>query len=476
MYRCWLLLPLVMVMLLAPIAHAAPGDEVRVTPHPSVLTSLDRAVVTDGKVYSLDNDAFPPPRSEGDEEVPLQLIDDPPTGRQVVFLNFDGAPLTSGGNDATRNKTRLLTVSSHNYPAMSWGSFGGKDKGMADVLKEVKILYYKYGVEFVTKRPASGDYSMVMIGGTGQNCKGGGSAVGISPLDCKNNDKTDVLFVFGNRLSSAKQVAFVIAHELGHAVGLEHIDNNKGIMYPQLSGNTTGWASGNVSGGSSCGRTTQDADKILTENLGVGEPDKVAPLIWIMRPGDDAVLPGRFTMEVGAVDDFSLASVVIYVDGTKKLTLTASPFVALVEGLSDGEHTLKAEARDLKPNVSTAEIEIEVDSSCTGSGKCDPAGSKAGLGMPCSVGDDCGTGICAEKDGVGYCAALCDTKTKLCPTGTTCQDAGGESACVKGTGFSLDHADGKGCSIASGRTHDLGSALMLTLLGLALFGLGRRRM
>ena len=456
----------VLVLLLGPVAHAAPGDNVRVRIHPDYKPT-GAPPVDKNDVYHYGMDYVVLPESKGD-----QLIDDPiPSGRQVVFLNFDGAALTSGGNDAKNNKTMLLTVASHNYPAMTWSSYGSKEKGMKDIIKEVKILYYKYGVDFVTTRPTSGDYSMVMIGGTGQNCKGGGAAIGISPLDCKNNNKNDVLFVFGERIKGAKKVAFVIAHELGHAVGLEHHDTPAGIMYPSLSGQTETWKSGNVSG-STCGRSVQDSDKVLTENLGVGEPDKVAPLIWIMRPGDDAVLPGRFTLEVGAVDDFNLSSVIIYVDGTKKLTLTTPPFITLVEGLSDGKHEIKAEARDMKPNVSSAEIEVKVDNSCVKESDCNPAGSKSGLGMPCGIGGDCSTEICATRAGTGYCAALCDKDSMLCPSGYTCQDAGGEFACVKGTGFSLNK-EGAGCSVSHG-----GNAiapLLLTLLGLALLGLRRRR-
>ena len=465
MSRFLLLATVALVLTLGPAAHAAPGDDVRVVVHPDYKPVAATTVEKDD-VYHSGKDWFVFPESKGD-----QLIDDPiPTGRQVVFLNFDGAALTSGGNDAKTDKTMLLTVSSHNYPAMTWTSYGGKEKGMKDIIKEVKILFYKYGVDFVTTRPTSGNYSMVMIGGSGQNCKGGGAAIGISPLDCKNSNKNDVLFVFGERITGAKKVAFVIAHELGHAVGLEHHDAPSGIMYPSLSGQTETWKTGNVSG-STCGRSTQDADKVLTENLGVGEPDKVAPLIWIMRPGDDAVLPGRFTLEVGAVDDFNLSSVIIYVDGTKKLTLTSPPFITLVEGLSDGKHKIKAEARDMKPNVASAEIEVKVDSSCVKGAECDPAGSKAGLGMPCAIGGDCATEVCATKAGDGYCAALCNKESKLCPSGYTCQDAGGEYACVKGGGFSLNK-DSAGCAISGGGAS---GALLLSLFGLALLGLRRRR-
>jgi len=421
----------------------------------------------DGEIH-FGEDFIPLEDCMGDTELPDQLID-VPLGRQVVFLNFDGALLTAGGNSSKDNKTMLLSgVSSHQFPAMNWGNYGGKEKGMAEVVKQVKILFYKYGVTFVTTRPTSGDYTMVMIGGVGTNIKKGGpGTVGISPLDCKNSNKNDVLVVFGNKVSSIKSVSFVIAHELGHSFGLEHIDNKKGIMYPALQSATEGWAKGNVSG-STCGRSEQDADKVLTDNLGVGDLDKVAPLIWLMYPGDGAVLPPRFHIRVGAADDFSLAGVTIYVDGTKKLSLTTPPFVALVEGLSEGKHTIKAEAQDLKPNKSSAEVKIKVDKACVKAGDCDYG--KGGLGMPCGIGGDCSTEICATKSGTGYCAVLCSKESKLCPSGMTCQDAGGEYACVPGAGFSLNK-EGTGCAVGGGARGV--SGLVIALLGL-LF-LRRRR-
>lgn len=411
----------------------------------------------------------------GSTPIPMVPIDGntPPTGRQVVFLNFDGADLVSGGNDARSNTTMLLTTSSHAYPAMVWGgSYGGKDKGMANVVLELKKLYYKYGVTFVTTRPTSGDYTMAMIGGDGTNCKqGGAGTVGIAPLDCKNSSKNDVVLIFGSKLTNVRDLTFVIAHELAHSFGLEHTDDPTDIMYPALSSTTTTWKSGNVSA-STCGRSTQDGDKVLTENLGIGDPDQVAPLIWILRPGNKAIVPSRFTFEVAAKDDFSLSSVTVYVDGQKQFTLTQGPFLGYVTGLSDGKHTLKAEAQDMKPNVATAEITVEVDSACAASGECWKG--KAGPGSTCAVGSDCQSGICAVKDGVGLCAVGClNDKDPLCPTGLTCQQASGEYACTAGTGYELNKEKAGGCQV-SGSLSD-GAGLGPVLFGLAALLIRRRR-
>ncbi len=400
-------------------------------------------------------------------EPPMQLISDP-SYRHKIYLNFEGAPLKMGQSNSKNNTTGLLTVSSLNYPAQSWTSMGGKDKGQKDVITELRLLYGNYAVEFVTTRPTSGDYTMAMSGGTGEGCKkGGAGTVGIAPLDCKFSNKNDIVFVFGNKLSSAKKLAFVIAHELGHSFGLEHVADNTDIMAPALSGATCCWTTSTVTGGGSCGRTTQDAKKVLSDNLGVGEGDTIVPRVWFVRPGDGAVLPSRFTFEVKAADDLKVHHVDIYVDGEKKETIVSPPFTAFVSGLSDGSHKLRAEVFDYKPNKATAEVKVTVRSDCVGDSTCGTG--KAGIGMDCAQGGDCISGICAKKDSVAVCSDTCDSKTKLCFEGTKCLDNNGEWACTTAAGFTLDTADSSGCSVAGRATGGLWLILLAGLL------LARRR-
>ena len=398
----------------------------------------------------------------------MQFISDP-SYRLKVFLNFEGAQLKGGGSDSKTNQTRLILGSSLAFPAQSWTSMGGKDKGLKDVLTELRLLYGNYAVEFVTKRPDSGDYTMVMSGGNGDGCKkGGAGTVGIAPLDCKNSNKNDIVLVYGDRLSSAKKLAFVIAHELGHSFGLEHVSDNTDIMAPALSGSTCCWTTSAVSGGGTCGRTTQDAKKVLSDNLGVGEGDTILPIVWFVRPGNGAVLPSRFTFEVRAADDLKVHHVDIYLDNKKIETINTAPFSAVVSGLSSGDHTLRAEVFDYKPNKATAQVSLTVDTDCVASGNCNTG--QAGEGASCSTGGDCISGICAKKDGKGLCVVSCESKGKLCPSNTTCSKHDEQWACTAGAGFSLDLEDESGgCSVA-GRA---GAGLwMLLLLGLALL---RRR-
>ena len=404
-------------------------------------------------------------------EPEMQLISDP-SYRLTIFLNFEGADLKQGASNSKTDSTSLILGASLKYPAQSWSSMGGKDKGQKDVITELRLLYGDYAVEFVTSRPTSGDYTMVMSGGSGDGCKkGGAGTIGIAPLDCKNSYKNHIVLVFGDKLSSVKKLAFVIAHELGHSFGLEHVADNTDIMAPALSGSTCCWTTSTVTGGGTCNRTTQDAKKVLSDNLGVGEGDTVVPRVWFVRPGDGAVLPPRFTYEVKAADDLKVHHVDIYVDGVKKETINSPPFTAFVSGLADGSHTLRAEVFDYKPNKATAEVEVIVRADCVNDGSCGTG--KAGTGLDCGQGGDCISGICAKKDSEAYCVESCDSTTKLCPSGTTCLDVGGQMVCTTGAGFTLDTADSSGCSVAAQKA--AGGTWLLLLVGLLLVRRRRRR-
>lgn len=398
---------------------------------------------------------------------------------QVVFLNFDGQKLTRGPSDSKNNSTGLLAVSSLDYPAKDFSSLGGKDKGSKAIIDELKKIFAKFAFQWVTERPKGGDYTMIMIGGTGTGTVAGGSAIGVSPVDCKNGNPNDVVFVFGNKgsiSSSAKNLAFTAAHELGHSVGLEHVTDNTDIMAPALSGSTCCWTVSSVTGGSSCGRSTQDAKKILNDNVGEGKQDTKKPELWFASPGQGSIMPPDLTAVVVGADDLGINRVVVYVDGTKKAQLETEPFSLLVRNLSKGEHTLKAVAYDWLDNQAEATVTFTVDARCVVDGTC-WSGTK-GVGAGCTIGAECASGTCAVKDGVGVCVNTCDPKLKdpVCPSGTTCQEDGDSAYCVPGSGFTIDATEaggGGGCRI--GGLPDVTLLVLIPALGVLLQLLSRRR-
>ncbi len=434
-------LPLALLALLAPRLGRA-GE-------PGVIVDLSHDFVV-----------LPPPAPG----LPPKMVTIENPYRLAVYLNFDGAKLTAGGSSSKDNKTDLIDVASLDYPAIDWTKHGGKDQGSKAVVDELKLMFMNYAVEFVTTRPTSGDYTMAMIGGAGESCKGDGSAaVGISPLDCKNSNKNDIVLIFAEKLGSPKQIAQVVAHELGHSFGLEHVQDKTSVMYPALVAETCCWVSSAVEPPSTCGRTTQDDAKVLLDNLGPGDGDAVPPGVWFLRPGLGAVLAPNFSFEVGAADDLRLHHVTLFVDGVKKVELKEPPYAAFVTNLSDGVHTLKAEVADYKPNLTSVELQVTVDSRCVAGGTC--TAGLAELTGECSDAVHCASGLCAQKDGKGACTVACDPATKLCPAGTSCEGAAGAAYCTSGGGWTVLKAEGGGggCDLA-GRGGGAGLALALVLL------------
>ena len=421
---------------------------------------------------------------DGPPDLPRKMVtfaDGVPDLRLKVFLNFDGQTLTQGQSNAQANSTGLITSPTLDYPAMVWGSYGGREKGIKDVIEELMLLYGDVAVEFVTERPAEGDYTMVMVGGQGVgvgNTGPTGSTVGIAPLDCKNSNKNDIATVFGNKISpSPKNLAFVIAHELGHTFGLEHVDDTTDIMYPALNGDTCCWTDSNLSEPpGTCGRSKQDSKGVLIDNVGAGPGDTIPPKIWFVRPGEGAVLPGNFVFEVTAGDDLRVHHVTLFFDGKEVASLALPPYVARVTGATDGVHKLSAEVYDWKPNIVKAEHSVTIDTKCVLSGRCN--GGVPGVGAECKSGADCASGVCALKGGVGVCAQSCSSATDICPEGTECREAGSSWGCVKDTeGFTFDVSKGSGgCTVTTNASASATPWLLMGLLGLGLLTLlGRRR-
>lgn len=430
--------------------------------------------------YGNDFVVLDPPAPSPSPKVPMDTAP-----WKVVYLNFDGATLNAGGNNSKTNNTDLILSSTLDYPALDWTKLGGKEQGLQAVVDELKLVFLKFAVKLVTERPTEGDYTMAMVGGTGDGCKKGGpGTVGIAPLDCKNTNDNDICLIFGDQMNaSVRKLALVIAHELGHTFGLEHITDPKGIMYPSLSSEVCCWVSAPVSGGS-CGRPTQDAEKVLEENVGVGAQDTQPPQVWFLRPGGGAILPPDFTFEVIAADDLGVHHVTFFLDGAKLVEMDGPPYTQVVTGVADGQHVLKAEVHDWVKLKSTAQVTFTVDSGCVVDGTCDTG--TGGIGLSCQTGDDCTSGVCAVNTaGEGSCITTCDgaAETKICPTGLTCQQLPADDAtwaCLPaGDDWTLHLAGesaggGGGCAVAPGFLPVPTGLLLLAATGCLLAARRRR--
>jgi hypothetical protein len=191
------------------------------------------------------------------------------SGRAVIYLALDGETVSSGASNARANTSFIVPAGPPvTLPAFDETAYGvDRATAISTVLTSVRADFAGYDVEVVTQRPASGAYTMAIVGGSPSALGKPATVAGIAPVDLGNPNRRDVAFVFSAELSTLKQVANCISHELGHTFGLRHLTPQNALMHPTLQPGTGTWQSGTIYGST----TVQDEPAILTGLF--GSPD-----------------------------------------------------------------------------------------------------------------------------------------------------------------------------------------------------------
>src|SRR5262249_47567232 len=137
-----------------------------------------------------------------------------PLDRHILYLNFDGAAIQSGRcSDAPTNCSLVnRTGGTFNFPPADLTS-----SAKQSIIDQVTAYYRDFNVEVVTTRPASGSYSMTMIG-PGSAIHGVPGSAGVAPLDCGDLNPNDISFVFTNGEPGTNlEYAVAIGQESAHA-------------------------------------------------------------------------------------------------------------------------------------------------------------------------------------------------------------------------------------------------------------------
>lgn len=157
--------------------------------------------------------------------------------KQIVFLNFGGARITSGYfcSDAPSNCSSLVAGTQDLAP-FTLSTEWDRRKVVAAITGCVRMFFDDMSVAFVTTRPTSGSYTMMMIGaiyptqlGFPQN---GNGPYGRAPTDCGNANKNDIGFILleGDVNPDFYYMCRSIAHELGHTFGMVHTRGENTIV------------------------------------------------------------------------------------------------------------------------------------------------------------------------------------------------------------------------------------------------------
>lgn len=381
-------------------------------------------------------------------------------GHRVVFLNFDGVTLTRSftNDDARINVSAIVNSPTEVVPPFDPAdlvSTGGLSRAqiIAQVVEDLYVIHEPYDVEFVTVRPASGDYSMVVFGG---NCDEVASrnCAGVAIRDCGDQMPANVTFVFARGLR-VRDLATTAAQEAAHAWGLGHTDDREDIMYPVIQQQSPrSYGAGNITGangspdGSGCPSTAtyQDSHGRLLQNIGPRGQDATSPVVTFAEPADGETIFAGSLIRVEATDNVAVDRVELLLDGKVIRELESGPWeFALSASTPHGEHSLTVRATDLSGNTGQTQIHVfvNIDNAvpCADDTACDTGHHCNGtvcvpdeepgpdfapdMFQPCVNGGDCSTGVCVTVGENSLCSQTC-SEDSACPTGTACLD---DTAC-----------------------------------------------
>ena len=298
----------------------------------------------------------------------------------MVFLNFDGATLTAGGDSAQDDITQIAELAGEFAP------YDGDASMRTSVIQAVEVDFAEYNIDIVDTRPESGEYAMTLVGPTNPF---GGGVLGIAPVDCGNQQThSNVSFAFTNLTLDPITTASTISHELGHSFGLDHVNEMLDLLNPSDSGGDPEFldqclpltdgafaACGPVHEQHCPGEAAQNGHQELLSLFGPAIPDVDGPVVIMTAPltGTTFEEGDGFTVLVTITDDSDVVAAELFSNGVSVSVDTTEPWGWQIGSLPAGLYTLEVVAHDEHGNegLSTPVSILVGDGGAGGSGGLD---------------------------------------------------------------------------------------------------------
>jgi MYXO-CTERM domain-containing protein len=270
----------------------------------------------------------------------------------VLYLNFDGATLVAGSEDARGNVTTIATLEGE-FP--EYGDADGTKREA--VIQAVREDWGPYNVIITDERPDGGEYVMCMVGPSDAYPS---NTLGIAPLDCDDaGTRNNITFAFHgvDDGHTAAQTATTISQEIAHSFGLEHVDDPSDIMNPYNTGTDPSFTDDCISVVGepecdeqhvrSCGSTSRQSSHFeLVDLIGPAAPDESGPGIELVEPEDGDVFEEGEGFEILVTPDEGLdvAEMALFVNGNFTDSDDGAPFGWTATEADPGEYEIYVEA------------------------------------------------------------------------------------------------------------------------------------
>ena len=182
---------------------------------------------------------------ESPESPELPEVEDEELGshRLLVYVNFDGGELFYGDCGNPQENITCIKQTEGDFPPHD-----SDDEYRSDVINLLRSLWEEYDVAFTRLRPDDHyDYVMIVVSpqqyfNDERLSNGLGAIGGVAPVDCDNKRLSDTAHVFtGRRIRDELDMAEIISHEVGHTIGLGHVDPPDSIMFGNRSTKDREW-------------------------------------------------------------------------------------------------------------------------------------------------------------------------------------------------------------------------------------------
>lgn len=137
----------------------------------------------------------------------------------TVVMQRHGGSLTAGEDDSRLGRSSSLANRGIN--TVDLAGFRGTDRQWVQLMQCVRERYARYNVDIVDAPPAKGEYILAMVGDKPSKLDLPKTVGGLAPHNGSVISDA-VVFVFQTRGAKVDDLCQTTAHEIGHALGLDH--------------------------------------------------------------------------------------------------------------------------------------------------------------------------------------------------------------------------------------------------------------